>query len=70
MVHRSAPVGVQTWLQLLAGSGDVPAIAAVWPIQSRGSSTEDIASRTGGGAALASASGMPSERLASASDRR
>jgi hypothetical protein len=70
MVHRFAPVGVQTWLLLPAGSGDVPVIAAVSPIQSRGSSTEDTASRTGGGAGLVTTSGMPSERLASASDRR
>ncbi len=70
MVHRFAPVGVQTWLLLPAGSGDVPVIAAVSLIQSRGSSTEGTASRTGGGAGLVSASGMPGERLASASERR
>jgi hypothetical protein len=70
MVHRFAPVGVQSWLLLPAGSGDVPVIAAVSPIQGRGSSTEDIAGRTGGGAGLVSASGMPSEHFASASHQR
>jgi hypothetical protein len=70
MVHRFAPVGVQTLLLLPVGSGDVPVIAAFSPIQSRGSSPEDIARRTGGGAALVNASATPSERSASASDRR
>ncbi len=70
MFHRFAPGGVQTQLLLPAGSGDVPVTAAASPIQGPGSSTDDIANRTGGGAALVSASGMPNERLASASDRR
>ena len=70
MVYRFAPGGVQRSLLLPVGSGDAPVIDAVSPIQSRGSSAEDIASRTGGGAGLVSASEMPSERLASASDRR
>jgi hypothetical protein len=70
MVQRFAPVGVQTYRLLPVGSGDVPVIAAVLPVQSRGSSPEDIASRPGGGAEFASASAMPSERPASASDRR
>ena len=51
MFHRFAPGGVQTQLLLPAGSGDVPVTAAVSPIQGPGSSTDDIAKRTGGGAA-------------------